>query len=97
MNHKLRSQSKQIDGYWQVVCNDGKGHYFEESDVHGEARCLECRMSRYEIWKRKLCNEIIKLVGVDPYTEFQRDKLDVTIKKVILKLKAINRIAAKEC
>lgn len=54
-------------------------------------------MSRYEVWERKLCNEIIKLVGIDPYTEFQREKLDTTIKKVLLKLKAVRRIAEKEC
>lgn len=95
---KLNSQPKQTDGYWQVKCNDGGEHRFDEqTDVLGESRCVDCEMSRYEVWKRKLCNEIIKLVGIDPYTEFQREKLDTTIKKVLLKLKAVRRIAEKEC
>lgn len=77
---------------WQVDCNDGGEHDFGPSDVPHEAKCTYCWMTVGDIKKRKLSNDVIRLTGKDPYSEYNRDKIVKKLKAALRKISQLDKL-----
>lgn len=78
--------------FWQVDCNDGGEHDFGPSDVEHEAKCIHCWLTVGEIEKRKLCNKVIRLVGKDPYSEYNRGRIIRKMKEALKKINQLDKL-----
>lgn len=75
--------ARKPDAPWQVLCNDGRNHRFDDYS------CQVCELTKDEIAKREQCNLVYQLTGVDPYGYLARSRLR---RKLHRALRALNRV-----